>query len=98
MVAAFLFVATITAGIEWAMGCLLLNLALYGTLSIGAGDSFTAALTLGLLAGWPLEDVHRRAGEIAAYVCSQSGATPELPAHLRAPFLALHSPTSPIAS
>jgi pyridoxal/pyridoxine/pyridoxamine kinase len=55
--------------------------------TVGAGDSFTAALSLGLLAGWPLEQAQRRASEVAAYVCSQRGATPELPAQLRAPFL-----------
>ena len=57
--------------------------------TIGAGDSFTAAMTLGLLAGWPLDEIHQRASEVAAYVCSQPGATPVLPEHLRAPFLAL---------
>jgi fructokinase len=56
--------------------------------TVGAGDSFTAALALGLLAGWPLGEVHRRASEVAAYVCSQPGGTPELPGPLRAPFLA----------
>ncbi len=57
--------------------------------TIGAGDSFTAAMTLGLLAGWPLDEIHLRASEVAAYVCSQPGATPVLPEPLRAPFLAL---------
>ena len=57
--------------------------------TIGAGDSFTAALALGLLAGWPLDEIHLRASEVAAYVCSQPGATPVLPERLRAPFLAL---------
>ena len=57
--------------------------------TIGAGDSFTAAMTLGLLAGWPLEEIHLRASEVAAYVCSQPGATPVLPERLRAPFLAV---------
>ena len=51
--------------------------------TVGAGDAFTAALTLGLLAGWPLDAVNRRANEIAAYVCSQPGATPILPDALR---------------
>ena len=59
--------------------------------TIGAGDSFTAAMTLGLLAGWPLDEIHLRASEVAAYVCSQPGATPVLPERLRAPFLALQS-------
>ncbi len=55
--------------------------------TVGAGDSFTAALALGLLAGWPLDMVNERATALAAYVCSQPGATPPLPERLRAPFL-----------
>jgi fructokinase len=51
--------------------------------TVGAGDAFTAAMTLGLLAGWPLDRVNCRANEIASYVCSQSGATPKLPEELR---------------
>jgi fructokinase len=56
--------------------------------TVGAGDSFTAALALGLLARWPLDEVHGRASDVAAYVCSQVGGTPELPEQLRAPFQA----------
>jgi fructokinase len=59
--------------------------------TVGAGDSFTAAMTLGLLAGWSLDEVNRRASEVAAYVCSQPGGTPELQAELRAPFLAIRA-------
>ncbi|MDB6110069.1 MAG: sugar kinase, ribokinase [Pedosphaera sp.] len=51
--------------------------------TIGAGDSFTAMLTMGLLAGWDLDRINRCANEVAAYVVSQPGATPKLPAHLR---------------
>jgi fructokinase len=54
--------------------------------TIGAGDSFTAAFTLGLLHGWPLTTIAERAIAISAYVCSQPGATPKLPAELTAPF------------
>jgi fructokinase len=54
--------------------------------TVGAGDAFTAAMTLGLLAGWPLDEVNSRAGEVAAFVCSQSGATPPLPESMRARF------------
>jgi fructokinase len=57
--------------------------------TVGAGDSFTAALALGLLAVWPLEEIHHRATAVAAYVCSQPGGTPPLPAPVRAPFLAI---------
>ncbi|MDF7799479.1 carbohydrate kinase [Pontiellaceae bacterium B1224] len=48
--------------------------------SVGAGDSFTAALCMGLLKGWPLDQVNGFANEVATFVCSQKGATPELPA------------------
>lgn len=51
--------------------------------SVGAGDAFTAAMTLGLLVGRPLDDINRHANEVAAYVCSQPGATPVLPASFK---------------
>ncbi len=47
--------------------------------TVGAGDSFTAAITMGLLRAEPIAVLHRRASDIAAYVCTQQGATPELP-------------------
>ena len=47
--------------------------------TVGAGDSFTAAMTLGLLKGWPLSQINQRAVAVAAYVCTQAGATPALP-------------------
>lgn len=50
--------------------------------TVGAGDAFTAALLTGLLAGRPLDEVSRRANAVAAYVCSQPGATPPIPAGL----------------
>jgi fructokinase len=50
--------------------------------TVGAGDAFTAAIIAGLLRGEPLKQLHRRASRIAAYVCTQRGATPELPAQL----------------
>jgi fructokinase len=40
-------------------------------------------MALGLLAGRPLDDINRHANEVAAYVCSQPGATPTLPASFR---------------
>jgi fructokinase len=54
--------------------------------TIGAGDSFTCAVVMGLLQGWSLEKVSRAANEIAAHVCSCDGAVPELPQSLRERF------------
>jgi fructokinase len=54
--------------------------------TVGAGDAFTAALTLGLLAGWDLDTVNQRANAVASEVASQSGATPPLSAALRRSF------------
>jgi fructokinase len=64
--------------------------------TVGAGDSFTAAVTLGLLAGWDIETIGSVASELAAYVCSCQGATPPLPARLRAQFQTHVSETVPI--
>ncbi len=52
--------------------------------TVGAGDAFTAALVMGLLNGHPLDTINQTACKIAAFVCSQPGATPKLPAHLKA--------------
>lgn len=47
--------------------------------TVGAGDSFTASLCMGLLRGWPLDRINESANRIATFVCSQKGATPALP-------------------
>jgi len=47
--------------------------------TIGAGDSFTAAVTIGLLLQRPLDEINETASRLAAYVCSQSGAMPDIP-------------------
>ena len=46
--------------------------------TVGAGDSFTAIFIAGILQGVPLKEIHNRATEISAYVCTQKGATPKL--------------------
>ena len=51
--------------------------------TVGAGDSFTATMMIGLLRGDPLDNIHRQAAQVAAYVCTQAGAVPTLPADLR---------------
>jgi fructokinase len=50
--------------------------------TVGAGDSFTATLCMGLLQNLPLAEINRRACQVASFVCSQSGATPQLPSNL----------------
>lgn len=56
--------------------------------TVGAGDAFTAAFTLGLLQkqkcnnNVSLENIGYYASKIASYVCSHAGATPEIPSTL----------------
>lgn len=52
--------------------------------TVGAGDSFTAAFVASLLVGKSIEEAHRRAVDVAAYVCSCPGAMCPLPDHLTA--------------
>lgn len=56
--------------------------------TVGAGDSFTAALVLGLLCQMDLDEINEIANEVARYVCSQPGATPRLPLEFTARFSA----------
>ena len=51
--------------------------------TVGAGDAFTAVLLVGLLDRRSLAEVSARANAVAAYVCSQTGATPPIPPALR---------------
>ncbi|HXE84886.1 MAG TPA: PfkB family carbohydrate kinase, partial [Gemmatimonadales bacterium] len=51
--------------------------------TVGAGDAFTATLLVGLLERRPLVEISARANAVAAYVCSQPGATPPIPPELR---------------
>jgi sugar/nucleoside kinase (ribokinase family) len=46
---------------------------------VGAGDNFVAALCAGLLKGWTVDAAHALAADVASFVVSQVGATPELP-------------------
>ena len=50
--------------------------------TVGAGDSFTAAFIAGLIKGLPIPEAHQLAVNVSAYVCTQHGAMPVLPAHL----------------
>ena len=51
--------------------------------TVGAGDAFTAALAMGMLTDCTLENINDHANRVASFVCSQTGATPELPDELR---------------
>ena len=50
--------------------------------TVGAGDSFTAALAVGLLRDGELEKIHDYANRLASYVCGYRGAMPELTSEL----------------
>lgn len=45
--------------------------------TVGAGDSFTAAMVVGLLTGKSLGETHKMAVNLSAFVCTQHGAMPE---------------------
>ena len=50
--------------------------------TVGAGDSFTGSFCAAILNGKPMEQAHRIAVEVSAYVCTQNGAMPTYPAEL----------------
>jgi fructokinase len=46
--------------------------------TVGAGDAFTAALTVGLLEGRKPDEIADFANRLAGYICTQHGATPRI--------------------
>lgn len=50
--------------------------------TVGAGDSFTAGFCAALLAGCTIARAHAVAVATSAYVCTQNGAMPDLPAEI----------------
>jgi fructokinase len=54
--------------------------------TVGAGDSFAAAIALGMLCGRSLDEINEFANRLASFVCSWSGATPRLPDTLAGEF------------
>jgi fructokinase len=42
--------------------------------TVGAGDSYTAVLVMGLLRKWTLEEINERANQLAGHVCGHHGA------------------------
>lgn len=51
--------------------------------TVGAGDSFTAGFISSLIRGNSIPDAHQVAVRVSAHVCTQNGAMPELPPHLK---------------
>jgi fructokinase len=47
--------------------------------TVGAGDSFTGSFCAAVLNGKPMEEAHRIAVRVSAFVCTQNGAMPTLP-------------------
>jgi fructokinase len=54
--------------------------------TVGAGDSYTAALAIGMLRGLSLEKTNAWANRVAAFVCTKPGASPNLPEYLHQPW------------
>ena len=51
--------------------------------TVGAGDSFTGSFCAAILKGTNIKDAHKRAVQVSAFVCTQNGAMPTLPAELK---------------
>ncbi|MFR9523485.1 MAG: carbohydrate kinase [Rikenellaceae bacterium] len=51
--------------------------------TVGAGDSFTATFISALLKGEEVNEAHRKAVRVSAYVCTQHGAMPIIPDNLK---------------
>ena len=47
--------------------------------TVGAGDSFTAAFIASIIKGKSVEEAHKTAVNVSAFVCTQNGAMPVLP-------------------
>ena len=50
--------------------------------TVGAGDSFTGSFCAAILNGKSMEEAHKRAVQVSAYVCTQNGAMPNYPDEL----------------
>ena len=51
--------------------------------TVGAGDSFTGSFCACIINGKPVQEAHKMAVEVSAFVCTQNGAMPILPESLR---------------
>ena len=50
--------------------------------TVGAGDSFTGSFCASIINGKPIQEAHKKAVEVSAFVCTQNGAMPTLPPKL----------------
>lgn len=50
--------------------------------TVGAGDSFTGSFVASLLKGKKMEEAHETAVKVSAFVCTEKGAMPSVPAEL----------------
>ncbi len=51
--------------------------------TVGAGDSFTATFIASILRGESVKEAHMKAVRVSAYVCTQHGAMPIIPAEMK---------------
>ena len=51
--------------------------------TVGAGDSFTGSFCASIINGKPVQQAHKTAVQVSAYVCTQNGAMPVIPAELK---------------
>ena len=51
--------------------------------TVGAGDSFTGSFCAAILGGKTVQDAHRQAVAVSAFVCTQNGAMPTIPDSLK---------------
>ncbi len=51
--------------------------------TVGAGDSFTGSFCAAILNGKSVDEAHKKAVQVSAFVCTQNGAMPVLPPELK---------------
>ena len=51
--------------------------------TVGAGDSFTGSFCACILNGKPVQEAHKTAVQVSAFVCTQNGAMPVIPDKLK---------------
>ena len=51
--------------------------------TVGAGDSFTGSFCACILNGKPVQEAHKTAVQVSAFVCTQNGAIPVIPDKLK---------------